>query len=135
MKGIRMTDVTEGQLAQWLITAQQQGREAGERAASWVIDGNTKHEAIVALVKLFDDGDPSTDDYLPARPSLAGEWADSPTPQSLAADIIGADWKTHGYNAPDLLPGDVVDALADAWEEGASETFEVECERILRAAL
>jgi hypothetical protein len=29
----------------------------------------------------------------------------------------------------------IQDAIADAWEQGVDETFEVECERILRGAL
>ncbi len=115
--------------------AYNMGRDAALAAASWVIDGNTKPEAIAYVVALLDAGDPAADDYLPARPDLSGEYADEPTPQSLAADILGADWQTHGYNAPDFLPAEQVDALADAFERGAADHFEPECERILRAAL
>jgi hypothetical protein len=115
--------------------AYTRGVEAANAAASWIIDGNTKPEAIAYVVALLDTGDPRVDDYLPRRPDLSGEYADDPTPQSLAADILGADWETHGYNAPDFLPAEQVDAIADAYEEGVDETFVPECERLLRAAL
>lgn len=128
-----MTSMTEEQIAAWIAQATQEGREAGERAASWVIDGNTKHEAIVALVKLFDDGDPSTDDYLPARPSLSGEWADSPSPIELYREITGREpEESLGFETEH---GWLIDKLANAWEEGVAETFETECERIVREAV
>jgi hypothetical protein len=44
---------------------------------------------------------------------------------TLAREVTGDD---------DPAPT-TVDALADAFEEGVSATFEAECERILRAAL
>ena len=37
----------------------------------------------------MDDGDPMADDRLPAYPTLSGEWADDPTPLSLALTIHG----------------------------------------------
>lgn len=111
------------------------GAEAAEAAASWIVDGNTKREFIPAVLELIEAGDPRADEYLPAMPSLSGEWADSPTPQSLAADILGADWDTHGYNAPDFLAEELVDELADAWEQGVADTFESACEAELRRHL
>lgn len=119
-------------------TAEQQaydmGRDAARAAASWIIDGNTKPEVIRDVVKALDDGY-DISEFMPRRPDLSGEYADAPTPQSLAADILGADYDTHGYNAPDFLPAEQVDALADAFEAGVDDHFEQECERILRAAL
>lgn len=132
-KGIRMTSMTEEQITAWIAQASQEGREAGERAASWVIDGNTSHEAIVALVKLMDDGAPDTDDYLPTCPNLSGEWADAPTVIELYREITGREPEDSlGFETEH---GWLIDKLANAWEEGVAETFEVECERIVRAAL
>lgn len=111
------------------------GRDVALAAASWVIDGNTDVDHVRRVVAMLDAGDPSVTDYLPPRPNLSGEWADDPTPQSLAADVLGADYATHGYNAPDFLPAEQVDTIAEAFEQGVADAFEPECERILRAAL
>jgi hypothetical protein len=108
------------------------GVQAAIAAASWVIDGNTSQDHIARMVAWLDDGDPRADDFLPAMPDLSGEWADSPTPDSLAVGIVGA---------PDLGCGnaeeydELRDAIADAWEAGVSDAFGPECERILRGAL
>ncbi len=104
--------------------AYDMGRNAALAAASWIIDGNTKHEAIVCLAKLMDAGDPAADDYLPAMPNLSGEWSGDPTPTSLYRDITGNE----------TLHSHVIDALADAFEQGVADHFHVECERIIRAA-
>lgn len=114
------------------------GVEAGTDAASWVLDGNTSTEHIARMVKWLDDGDPRVDEYLPAIPDLSGEWADGLTPIRLYEQITGlvhSEQEESAGLAYETLVGSVVDALADAWEEGASETFSAECERLLRAAL
>jgi hypothetical protein len=108
------------------------GVEAAVAAASWVLDGNMSQDHIRRMVAWLDDGDPRADDFLPAMPDLSGEWADGPTPDSLAVGIVGA---------PDLGCGDAEEydelrnAIADAWEAGVSDTFRPECERVLRGAL
>lgn len=125
-----MTERTDHELA-----AYQRGVQDAIAAASWVTDGNATPEHYARLLAMFDEGAAELSDCLPTEPNLSGEWADSPTPQSLAADILGADWETHGYNAPDFLPSAKVDALASAYEEGVSDTFQPECERLLRDAI
>jgi hypothetical protein len=112
-------------LTQYENEAREMGRQAGIAAASWVIDGNTSQEHIQRMVAMYDEGDPEYHDYLPTRPNLSGEWADDPTPLSITTEIVGDE----------VDPDPIVDAIAEAWEAGADETFEVECERILRAAL
>jgi hypothetical protein len=106
--------------------AYERGVKASKAAASWVIDGNTKPWAITSLLKMMDEGDPAVDDYLPAAPNLSGEYAGDPTPISLACDIVPR------AESEDELDPYLVDALADAFEEGVSDTFMSECERILR---
>jgi hypothetical protein len=108
-----------------VLAAFELGADAGRSAASWVIDGNTSADHVARVVAMLEAGDPEADEYLPATPNLSGEWADDPTPLSLARDITGED---------DPAP-DAIDALADAFERGVAETFVPECERILRAAL
>lgn len=112
------------------------GVEHAKNAASWVIDGNTKREAIPAVLALMDDGDPRADDYLPARPNLSGEWVDDLTPRSLYERIVG-ELPAEGDEGLDFetLHGSTLDRIADAYEAGVLDTFEVECERILRDAI
>lgn len=113
-------------VSQWRTIAADRGREAAEAQASWTVDGNTKTEFVGDVLRMIEEGDPAGSDYLPAMPTLSGEWAGDPTPQSLARDIAGED-----------LPGfDVVaDELAEAWEEAVAERFESACAEHLRAAL
>lgn len=107
------------------------GATAGIVAASWVADGNTSTEHISRVLEMMDAGDPQAWDYLPAMPNLSGEWADAPTPRSLYHDIMDA---VPGESAqPEWLSQRIEEEIADAWEAGISSTFEIECERILRA--
>jgi hypothetical protein len=105
--------------------AYELGRDAAIAAASWVLDGNTSQDHIRRMVAMLDAGDPVAYDYLPAQPNLSGEWADAPTPLSLTTEIVGDS----------VDPDPIVDEIADAWEAGVSDTFQYECERILRDAL
>lgn len=118
--------------------AYELGAEHARNAASWIVDGNTKTEFIPAVLKMMDDGDPAVESYLPARPNLSGEWADDLTPQTLYERITERDHADAERDAGlgyETLVGSVIDALADAYEAGVADTFESECERILRAAL
>ena len=104
--------------------ARELGGEAARNAASWVLDGNASVEHYRRLIGMLDEGDPAMYDYLPREPNLSGEFADDPTPASLAAALDVAD-----------ASPEYIDAIADAWEEGASEVFTLECERLLREAI
>jgi hypothetical protein len=99
------------------------GRRAGEAAASWVFDGNTDRETYERVLKAFDEGDPVVYDWF-RSPDLSGEWADSPTPQTMADE-----W---GMEPDD----ERLDDLCTLWEERATETFwdeiERECKRQLK---
>jgi hypothetical protein len=103
------------------------GVEAAKTAASWCTDGNTSDEHYARMIRWFDDGDPQVSDYLPTRPNLSGEWADAPTLLSLAADVTS-------FRVEHIAP-EILDAIADAWEAGVADTFETECERLIRAQL
>jgi hypothetical protein len=115
-------------IEQYEQEAYELGVEHARNAASWVIDGNTSQEHIARAVAVLDEGDPALDDYLPRRPNLSGEYADELTPGELAAEITGLDSDDPHFD-------ELADILADAYERGVDETFEAECERILRAAL
>ena len=117
--------------------AYEMGVEAAKSAASWTLDGNTDPAHIARILDMLDAGDPCADDYLPARPDLSGEWADAPTPQSLYEEITGRELPMAGDEGLSFETehGSLMDALCDAYEQGVLDTFEPECERILRAAL
>lgn len=111
------------------------GVEAAEAAASWTVDGNSDPAVIARLLELMDAGDPAVDDYLPARPDLSGEWADAPTPMSLYEEVTGrshAEAEAEAGLGYETLVGEEMDELADAWEQGVSDTFEQACEAELR---
>lgn len=109
----------------WMGEARDEGARNAKSAATWMVDGNTKQEAVQHVLKLAEDGDPSLDDYLPRRPDLSGEWADAHTPQTLGQEITGCD----------EIRDEIVDALATAYEQGVSHTFEDACVSELRKAL
>jgi hypothetical protein len=102
--------------------ARSMGIDAATNAASWVVNGNTSDDHIRRVLQLMEDCDPFADDYLPRYPDLSGEFAGDYTPLTLARDILDAD----DPSAEDI------DTLADAWEDGVSETFYSACESILR---
>lgn len=82
-----------------------QGVEIGAAAATWVELDEVTAESLLT------DVDPEVMDRIGFGPTLSGEWADDPTPGSLAASVgVRADSR-------------VLDALCDAWELGASTAF------------
>lgn len=99
--------------------AREAGREAAHNAASWI--GPVEVNSARTLLGMLSDGDPAVWDYLPDAPDLSGEWADAPTPLTLAREITGED-------EPDA---NVIDAIADAFESAVSDAFEPACEREL----
>ena len=103
------------------------GVEHAKNAASWTVDGNTSQEHIRRVLTMLEDGDPAVEAYLPREPNLSG-YAQRPY-----ARILGVPDHRSGQRRARLRP--TVDALADAYEAGVSETFQSECERELRNAL
>lgn len=106
-----------------LRKARHNGRNAGHAAASWCFDGNTTEATYRHFLKGLDDGDPAVlDAFNP--PNLSGEWADSPTPRTLADD-----YNLDEDNDPD---GWRLDEACTAWEDAASTAFWNELERVAR---
>lgn len=60
-------------------------RDHGKAAGSWVIDGNTRDETKRKILTWHEEGDPQFYDLIPAP--LSGEWADDPTPDTLADEL------------------------------------------------
>lgn len=84
------------------------GREAGEVAATWVEFHDQHHAENIAM--MLQDGDPRVYDKW-REPNLSGEYADDPTPTTLAHDL--------GIPADD----EALDDICTAWETAASEAF------------
>lgn len=87
------------------------GHDAGLAAASWVEMSEDDARSVL------DDVNPAVLDQW-RGPNLSGEFADDPTPTSLARDIMGEDYV-------ELRDGSGMgeDEIADAWEEAASGAF------------
>lgn len=107
-----------------LREARKLGREAGESAASWAYDGNTGDEWYARTLAGLDEGDPEVLDSFNV-PNLSGEWADSPTPTSLMAEL--------GFDESDPRAEWLTDELCTAWEDAAGQAFWWEIERVCRA--
>jgi hypothetical protein len=97
-----MSDTTE---PQYIRQARYLGADAALAAVSWAKMSESDATSIL------DDVDPEVMDRYPG-PNLSGEWADDPTPASVARDV-GANDGDIAFWGPELL-----DAIADAWEEG-----------------
>lgn len=110
---------------EWEEEAYGRGKRAALAAAGWVTDGNESDESRRRKLAMMDEGDPAVWDVLPTAPNLSGEFADAPTPQSLACEIVGCGT---GADGDDVL----LDALADAFERGVGDHFEEACEAELR---
>lgn len=90
--------------------AREDGRSAGHAAGTWVICNIDEREARETLAAI-DDGDPAAMDRLaPHSGWLSGEWADDPTPATLAREA-------------DCDDPDCIVAMCDAFEFAAEEAY------------
>lgn len=97
--------------------AKSLGFDAGNAAATWCeIDERNAQRILTG----WNDGGPEILDHF-QLPDLSGEWADSPTPRSLAEDI--------GIEEDD----ERLDDACSAWEEAVSEAFWNEIQRVCKA--
>ena len=104
-----------------LARATELGADAGRAAASWVFDGNTSDATYREVLRGLEDIDPMILDQFNV-PNLSGEYADDPTPASLAEDL-------------DLDPEadeDLLEEACQVWEDLASAAFWEEVERVAR---
>lgn len=109
------------------------GADAARSAATWATDGNTPTATVESLLESLDIGDPGAWNHLPAPPSLSGEWAGGPTPESVAEEACGMDPEDYGLREPAW--GDLVDELASEWERGVADTYATAIEAELRKAV
>jgi hypothetical protein len=110
----------------WRHEARQLGRQAARDAASWVLDGNQPREHYEWLAQMMADGDEDAESYLPAYPNLSGEFADAPTPMSVA-QAAGCDI--------DTIDESRLEAVCGEWEAGVDETYYLEVERLIAGYL
>jgi hypothetical protein len=101
--------------------AERLGREAGESAGSWVVDGNTSRKTVAEVVRMIEEGDPA----LEAPAPLSGEWSGG----IVAADVLASV----GPGLDDEDPA--ADDVLDAFERGYSDGWYAEVERSARAVL
>jgi hypothetical protein len=111
-------------VARWISEAKALGVDHAHSAADWTFDGNSDQAERARVLDMMQDGDPAAFDYLPQEPNLSGQWADDLTPDRLYEQITG---KCAGLAIGAVL----IDALADAYEDGVSETFAPACEAAL----
>jgi hypothetical protein len=105
--------------------ARELGRERGKAAASWVFDGNTTDETYRTFLRLYDDGDPLIDQFaITASGWLSGEYADDPSPTTLARDL---DLPTE--TDEDLA---ALNEACNTYEEAAEAAYWAELERVAR---
>lgn len=92
--------------------AEREGKQHGQAAGSWVIDGNTSEQTARAILAGIRDGDPEVLDSLPSAP-LSGEWADGLLPR----DVLG--W--YGMDEDDPAADDVLTTFETAYADGMIE--------------
>jgi hypothetical protein len=101
--------------------AKYQGADAAMAASTWV-EGMSESDARSILI----DVDPEVLDRYGSGPDLSGQWADDPTPDSLTAEILGADHYARAI---------VSDRIAEAFEAGVdavwSDALEAHALRVL----
>ena len=104
--------------------AAELGEAAGKAAASWVFDGNTSPETYRAFLAGYEEGDPMVmDAYQPASGWLSGEFAESPTPDTLASDL-DLDPDNIGHDV------DILDDACEVFEEVADDAYWAELVRV-----
>ena len=90
------------------------GADAAMAAVSWLEMSEGDATSILG------DVDPMVlDNYEP--PNLSGEWADDPTPASLANDVLGLRWTPDDVGQANHA--DVENIIAEAWEQGRDEVW------------
>lgn len=102
------TTATLGTTDRVLRDARQLGAEIGAAAATWADDFSGWSDDDLAT--FCEDDDPEIMDRFTV-PNLSGEWADDPTPNTLADDI--------GIRRDSRL----MDDACSAWEDGCSDAF------------
>lgn len=93
------------------------GAEHALRAASWAVD-SSRHGWARELLQMMTGGDAAVWEYLPDEPNLTGDHGGL-TPNSLFQAITG--------RRPEAADGELVEALADAYEETCAQTFGPAC--------
>lgn len=103
--------------------AAELGRERGEDAGSWVVDGNSSADTLRAVIQASDDGEFFNTIVPELSGPLSGEFADGWTPRDLASALdISEDREDF-------------DDICSAFEDGYYEGFEAEAARSARAML
>lgn len=100
-------------------TAQQEGRERGRNAASWMFDGNTTEETYRRFLQGYDEGDPAVMDAYAPPSWLSGEWAG----ESIS-ELLG--------DCENARDEERLDGVMEAYESAAEEAYWRELVRTAR---
>lgn len=114
-----------------LARARRYGKDAGAAAADWATDfgrmtQTASRQTAERILRALADNDSAVLDSF-RIPNLSGEYADDPTPATLAEDC--------GLDPDDSRAEWLTDELSSAWEEAAGKAFWRELERACRAEL
>lgn len=123
--------IAEAQLTEFLKAARERGEDAAKAAATWCTTEPGQARLLLDAMQAGEDlHDPGVerDVHLPSYPNLSGEWADGPTPLSLARDIVGEEVLEH--EDPELA-----DWIAEAYDEGVDKVFLPACRARLEAVV
>lgn len=125
-----------------LAAATQAGETAGRNAADWfyqdTLGGRTtgdRTDVARRLLAGINDGDPEILDALPYA-DLSGQWADSPTVASVAADALsdaGIDLDGVHEDARGWIEGELVAAYEFAFNSAVEDTVAKDCAGYLAA--
>jgi len=106
--------------------AEEMGADYGRDVASWVFDGNTTDETYRYFLAGIEEGDPAVYNMLPSAP-LSGEFADSPTPNSLMREL--------GAHSLDLEEqAELCDIFEQAFADAVEWTLVATARRMLEGA-
>jgi hypothetical protein len=102
--------------------AYQRGRRAAEARATHTKLPTTIHYKTAQLIAMLEVDPESVEEFIPRKPDLSGEWADSETPQTLVRAVTGAG----------AIGDEEMSTLCCAWERGVSDHFYGACITELR---
>ena len=110
--------------------ARKEGSEAGRAAASWYFNRtDPTDDDYKRVLKGLEDGDPEIMDTLTSG-WLSGEFADSPTPQSLYRELGMTDEQIEVMGRYGLL-----DEISEAYEQAADQRQQDEIEQYCKYML
>lgn len=114
-----------------IAEATRRGKDAGQNAGSWIVDGNTTDATKARIAQGVDDVDPEVLDAINEPSWLSGEWAGESI-QELLGDLLWEPEFNPKTSDDDKHEGKN-DEIETAYENAASLAFRAEVERSAKA--